>query len=50
MRKELREKAPPEGAWVGNLGVEKKTIGNADVCENKGVDKIATQKLLKTKE
>jgi hypothetical protein len=24
--------------------------GNADSCENKGVEKIATQKLVKTKE
>jgi hypothetical protein len=29
---------------------EKKTGGNADGCENKGVAKKATQKMLKTKE
>ena len=28
----------------------KKLGGNADGCENKGVAKIATQKILKTKE
>jgi hypothetical protein len=26
------------------------TGGNADICENKGVDKIPTRKVMKTKE
>jgi hypothetical protein len=34
----------------GKEGQEKKPGGNADDCENKGVAKIATQKMLKTQE
>jgi hypothetical protein len=36
------------GLRTGAFG--KITGGNADICENKGVAKIATQKMLKTKE